>query len=81
MDEPNETRVTAPPAEVAERGDIRHQRKTYQVSLRVTSPFSARHLCGLLLELLQKRGDVVETIRIRPDVVPMASYDRPRSER
>lgn len=80
MDEANATRVGAPPAEpAAERGDPRQQIKRYQISLRVSSRFSARHLCGLLLELLEKRENSVETIRVRPDVAPMAFYDKPRT--
>ena len=82
MDEPSVTRVPAQPSEpAAERGDRRHQPKSYSISLRLSSPFSGKHLCGLLLEFLRKHGDDVQSIRVRPDVGLLAAYDKARDGR
>jgi hypothetical protein len=81
MDEPNATRVSAPPVEVAERSDRPYVRKQLQVSLRLETTYSAAHVCGLLLEVLTKRGHVVESIRVNRSDKPLAKYERPRGDR
>lgn len=81
MDEPNATRVTTPPAEAAGRGEQLRPPKTYAFAVRVTSPFSAKHLTGLILEVLQARGNTVESIRATFDTGVLCTYDRQKDGR
>ena len=80
MDESNATRVTAPPVEVAERGD-RTAPTAYAIELRVAAPMSAKYFTGLLAELLKKRGIAVQFIRVFHDAPPLATYNPSKEPR
>lgn len=73
MDEPNATRVPAPPAEV-ERPKF--PPKAYLVSIRVTSTESGKFLTGLLTEILKTRGMPPDSVITRLDTPPLAAYHR-----
>lgn len=78
MDEANATRVSAAPDESApERGGQQHELKTYAISINVESTMSGKHLCGLVLDTLQRRGHQVNRVQVRPHVNPLATYARP----
>lgn len=76
MDEPNATRVSAPPAEVAKRGGHTYPPKAYLVSIRLTSTESGKFLTGLLAELLKTRGFAPDSVITQLDTPPLAAYHR-----
>lgn len=81
MDETNAIRVSAPPAEVAERSADRYPRRQLQISMRIDTVLSANHICGLLVDVMTKRGHQVNAVRVNRSDTPLAKYDRPRGPR
>lgn len=81
MDEANATRVSAPPDQVAERRAGGFPPKHLQISLRIETAQSANHICGLLVDVLSKRGHQVNTVIVHRSEAPLAKYDRPRGPR
>ena len=80
MDEAIATRVSAALDEPApERSERRPQ--ALRFSLRITTTASAKHLLGLLMEVLAKRGHLVEGVDVYKDQEPLARYRRAREGR
>lgn len=82
MSESNATGVGAAPAEVApERSAPQHELKTYAISVNVESTMSGKHLCGLVLDTLTRRGHRVNRLQVRLHADVLASYTRPSGPR
>jgi len=64
---------------VADRDSHGYPRKKLQISVRLQTTQSANHICGLIHDVLSKRGHQVDTVVIHRSETPLARYVRPGS--